>query len=86
MPALPLRMRDKAARVMPKRCAASVTLVSARYSRNTAPGCGGLCIFILVSLVIVLVINNFGIAVFKLECEPPVAVYGNAPMVLQIAR
>lgn len=38
--ALPLSMRDSAARVTPKRLAASVMLVSPRYSRNIKPGWG----------------------------------------------
>jgi len=43
IPALPFKMRDRAARVTPRCLAVSVTDRDPRYSRKTLPGCGGLC-------------------------------------------
>src|ERR1039457_3570077 len=55
MPARPLRMLDSAFRLTPRDRAASVT-VKFRGSRHsclsTSPGCGGLCIFMVTSMVI----------------------------------
>ena len=41
-PATPLSTRESAARVTPRRLAASVTLISASHSRSTSPGCGAM--------------------------------------------
>src|SRR5450759_3158674 len=58
MPARPLRMLDSAFRLTPSDRAASVT-VKFRGSRHsclsTSPGCGGLCIFMVTSMVIFIV-------------------------------
>src|SRR5579859_6644980 len=58
MPARPLRMLDRVLRLTPSDLAASVT-VRFRGSRHsalsTSPGCGGLCIFIVTSMVVLIV-------------------------------
>jgi hypothetical protein len=58
MPARPFRMLDKVLRLTPSDLAASV-MVRFRGSRHsvlsTSPGCGGLCIFIMTSVVVLIV-------------------------------
>src|SRR5579883_1271312 len=70
-PAEPLSTRDSATRVTPSRLAASVTLISESHSRRTSPGCGGLCISVMVvsSSVIVLIIDEHGVLAFKCKRE-----------------
>src|SRR5450759_2165755 len=87
MPARPLRMPDSVLRLIPRDRAASVT-VKFRGSRqsvlSTSPGCGGLCIFIITS-VVVLVVNAVHILPGKCECDTPVAAHLNGPRTLSRA-
>ena len=43
-PDAPVTMRDRVTRLTLSFAAASVTVMSPKYSRRTSPGCGGLCI------------------------------------------
>src|SRR5579871_4385302 len=60
MPARPFRMLDKVLRLTPSDFAASVMVIfrgSKHSVLSTSPGCGGLCIFI-VTLVVVLIVSR----------------------------
>ena len=53
-PALRLRTAESVWRVTPRRFATSTRVsVSGKYSRNTSPGCGGLCILLIVTSVVI---------------------------------
>src|ERR1035441_4183960 len=87
MPARALRMRDSVLRLIPRDRAASVT-VKFRGSRHsvlrTSPGCGGLCIFMLTS-VVVLVVDAAHIPPGICECDAPVTAHFNGPRTLSRA-
>src|SRR5664279_3313913 len=87
MPARPLRMPDNVLRLIPRDRAASVT-VRFRGSRHsvlsTSPGCGGLCIFIMAS-VIVLLVNPVHVSPSTCERDTPVATHLNSPRTLSRA-
>src|SRR4030081_823903 len=51
IPALPLSTRDKVTREIRRCAAAADTGMSPRYSRRTRPGCGGLCMCILLAVI-----------------------------------
>src|ERR1700730_10744236 len=58
MPARPFRMPDSVLRLTPSARAVSVTVRFNGFRHNTlstSPGCGGLCIFIVTSVVILVV-------------------------------
>lgn len=78
MPALPLRIRDRAVRVMPRCPAADVTETSPRYSLKTKPGCGGL--YIIITSMIILVIDKNGVVAVKTECQPPISANFDRPV------
>jgi hypothetical protein len=80
IPACRLRMRDKWARVTPRREAASLTLISPRYSLNTSPGCAGLKIIGWSFPVIVLVIHKDHVFAVETKCQPPITVDFDGPM------
>ena len=82
IPALPFKMRDKAARVTPRWSAAEVTETSPRYSRSTEPGCGGLYI---ITSMIVLIVDQDRVGSLKRESQPPVTTYIDRPMTGEIA-
>src|SRR2546427_6665444 len=81
MPARPFRMRDSVLRLTPGDRAASVT-VKFRGSRhsclNTSPGCGGLCIFIVTSMI-VLVVYAIYVLPDTSECYAPLAAHRHRP-------
>src|ERR1035438_10758010 len=81
MPARALSMPDSVLRLIPRDRAASV-MVRFRGSRHsvlrTSPGCGGLCIFILTS-VVVLVIDAVRIPRGVCEFDAPVPAHLNRP-------
>src|SRR5437016_2043416 len=83
MPARPLRMPDSVLRLTPSDRAASVT-VKFRGSRHsilsTSPGCGGLCIFIFTS-VVVLVVDAIHVLAGTRERDAPVAAHLDGPRV-----
>src|SRR5258708_6572613 len=87
MPARPFRMPDSDLRLTPSDRAASVT-VKFRGSRHsvlsTSPGCGGLCIFIF-SSVVVLVIYVIEVLAGTNECDAPVAAHLDRPRSLSQA-
>ncbi len=85
IPALPFRIRDRLARVTRKCFAAVVTDKSPRYSRSTSPGCGGLCMRIVNSSMVVVIVNQHGVFSFERKGEAPVPAYRHRPMVLQFA-
>src|ERR1039458_4158740 len=81
MPARPLRMPDSAFRLTPSDRAASVT-VKCKGSRHsclsTSPGCGGLCIFMVTSMV-VLVVYAIYVLPGTSERYSPVAAHPHGP-------
>src|ERR1017187_245515 len=81
MPARPLRMLDSAFRLTLSDRAASVT-VNFRGSRHsclsTSPGCGGLCIFMVTSMV-VLVVYAIYIHPDTNERHAPIAAHRHGP-------
>lgn len=81
IPALPLSMHDRVTRVTRRCAAAADTTMSPRYSRSTSPGCGALCMRIILR-VIVLIVNEDCILAFKLEGQPPVPADPQRPVVL----
>src|SRR5712691_6517267 len=87
MPARPLRMADSVLRLTPRDRAASV-MVKFRGSRHsvlsTSPGCGGLCIFIFTS-VVVLVVHTLYIFAGARERDAPVAAHLYGPRALSWA-
>src|SRR5258708_40207260 len=84
MPARPLRTPDNVLRLTPSDRAALVT-VKFRGSRHsvlsTSPGCGGLCIFIFTS-VVVLVVDAIHVLAGTSERDAPVAAYLDGPCAL----
>jgi len=52
MPDDPLTTRTRVTRLTPNFTAASVTVISPKYSRRTSPGCGGLCIRVILNFLI----------------------------------
>src|SRR5690606_36263697 len=88
MPARPLSKADSACLVTPRRLAASVTPSdSGKYSRSTSPGCAWLCMRVICKSlsVIIQVIDQFGILVFKTENQSPVAVDSDREKTFQVA-
>src|SRR5579863_2853126 len=81
MPARPLRTLESVFRLTPSDRAASVT-VKFRGSRqrvfNTSPGCGGLCIFIVTSVVVFIVDTNH-ISQGPRERHAPVSAHLHGP-------
>src|SRR6185295_19836930 len=73
--ARPLATRDSATRDTPRRCANSVTLISAStVSRSTSPGCGGLFILLICNpSVVVHVIHQHGVFAIERKDQAPVA-------------
>jgi len=49
-------------------------------SRRVRPGCGGLNIELMVTSVVILVVHQDGIAVFKCKSQTPVAVDADRPV------
>src|SRR3954471_5948170 len=78
------KTRDKAARGTPRWAATSVTDISPRKSRSTTPGWGGLNILERFSMI-VMVVDQYGVGVFKGESEPPILINPDRPMSSQIA-
>src|SRR5580658_1533972 len=82
MPARPFRMLDRAFRLTPSARAASVT-VKFRGSRHsalsTSPGCGGLCIFIVTSMIVPVVYAIY-VLPYTSERNAPVAARLLQPM------
>jgi len=81
----PFKMRERWARVMASREAASVMVISPRYSRRTSPGWAGLKIMVPPNSMVVLVVEQEYILILEPEREPPVAIDSNSPMVLQVS-
>src|SRR5438046_724583 len=82
--ARPFTTRESATRDTPSLRANSLTLSSARtLSRSTSPGCGGLCILLISSSVIVHVIDEHRMLVVERENQPPVAAHRNRPRALR---
>jgi len=84
IPALPFNRRDSATRVTRRCLAASVTDTGPRYSRNTLPGWGGLCMRMVNTSVIVPIIHQHGVFTVKREGQTPVAANIHRPMSFQI--
>jgi hypothetical protein len=85
-PALPFKTADKDWRVTPSRVATSIKVsVSGKYSRNTSPGCGGLCILLILTSVIVQVVNQLGIRTDKSKNDAPNSIHGNRVVAAKIA-
>src|SRR5450755_4649603 len=84
MPARPLRMPESVLRLTPRDRATSVT-VKFKGSRHrvlsTSPGCGGLCIFIMTS-VVVFVIDTAHILPGTYDGDPPIGAHFNGPLTL----
>src|SRR5437773_744030 len=84
IPARPFRMPDSVLRLTPSDRAASVT-VKFRGSRHsalsTSPGCGGLCIFMFTS-VVVLVVHTIHVLGGASECDAPVPAHLDGPRAL----
>src|SRR5260370_22944354 len=84
MPARPFRMLDKVLRLTPSDLAASV-MVTFRGSRHsvlsTSPGCGGLCIFIGTS-VVVLIVDLVYVLASTSERHPPISAHLRRPRAL----
>src|SRR5438105_2111766 len=87
IPARPFRMPDSVLRLTPSARAAAVT-VKCRGSRHnvlsTSPGCGGLCIFMVTS-VVVLVIYAIYVLAGTNKCDTPVAAHLDGPRSLSRA-
>src|SRR5690554_4840525 len=86
-PALPLMKRENWTRDTPSCLAACVTVrpSSGRTSSfRMLPGCGGLCICIVMLLVIVLIIDQDNVLPIKCECQSPVSIDPHGPMSFQI--
>src|ERR1022692_4726455 len=85
MPAFPLTTREIAARVIFSFSANAVTLMppSARntVSARISPGCGGLCIALIVNLssMIIFVVHYNRIAVVEGICDPPISIHRHRP-------
>lgn len=85
IPAAPFSTRERATRVTLRWLAASVTDSAPRYSRKTLPGCGGLCIRIIETSVIVPIIDQNRIFALECECQSPVTAHVNRPVSFQVA-
>ncbi len=87
MPARPLRMPESVLRLTPSDRAVSVTF-SPNGSRHkllsTSPGCGGLCIFIVAS-VVVLIVDTLNIFPSANERDSPVAAHFHRPRAFSLA-
>src|SRR2546422_7288353 len=84
MPARPFRMLDSVFRLTPSARAASVTVRfrgSRHSSLSTSPGCGGLCIFMVTS-VVVLVVHAIYVLPSGDERNTPVAAHLDRPRAL----
>src|ERR1700730_1759339 len=77
MPARPFRMPDSVLRLTPSARAVSVTVRFNGFRHNTlstSPGCGGLCIFMVTSMVVLVVYVIYVLAGTD-ECDAPVAAH-----------
>src|SRR5580700_2623570 len=84
MPARPFKMADKVFRLTPSDLAASVTVSfsgSTHSALSTSPGCGGLCIFIVTSVVI-LIVDLLHVLAGANERDSPIAADLYGPRVL----
>src|SRR6266566_1167012 len=87
IPARPYRMPDSVLRLTPSDRAASVTVKfrgSRHSSLSTSPGCGGLCIFIFTS-VVVLGVDAIHVLAGTSERDTPVAAHLDGPRALSAA-
>ncbi len=87
IPARQLRIDESVLRLTPRALAASVTDMprgSKQSSRRTSPGCGGLCIRRVMS-VIVLVVDQDSIFAVEGKRDSPVATDGHGPTPFQLA-
>lgn len=83
--ALPCSRLESVTRLTLSALAACVTgIASGIHSRNTSPGCAGLCIFMSDPLVIVLVIDQFGILADKSEGQTPISIEPHRPVLAQV--
>src|SRR6056297_1049979 len=85
IPNRPFNRADRVFLETPSPLAASVTVNpngSKQSSLITSPGCGGLCTTIFFSLVVIIVININGVAVFKPEENTPITRDINCPETL----
>src|ERR1700749_2345309 len=81
MPARPFRMLDKVLRLTPREFATFVMVIfsgSRQSVLSTSPGCGGLCIFIL-ALMVVLIVNMVGVLTGENKSDSPIAAYLHRP-------
>lgn len=87
MPALPFSRLESVTRLICRACAACVTLTSGgSHSRNTSPGCGGLCILLMfVPLMVVLIIDEDRIGAVERGRQAPIAVHPDHPVPGKIA-
>src|SRR5262245_60603571 len=91
MPALPLTKLFSAWRVTPSTFAPSVTVSpsgSRQSCRTVRPGCGGLCIGMVISPSVIIDIINVDCVTMFIEAEnnPPIGADGDAPKPGQVAR
>jgi len=86
IPDRPFRMLDRVLRLTPSAWAASVTLRPKgprQSTRRISPGWGGLCIF-MVESVVVFIINILNVEARKLECHTPAPAYPDSPNALPV--